>query len=144
MTTTPIKNSSYYLKTPDAPMKLVNSTRLRADAPVFIPKHNLWSNSEFVTEFVSEFATRFDNEIDEIDEIDSEIDEIDEIDSESDETDETDNSYILYNGEHYLYSGEKFDSFDKASDAKHIEDNEYVEISAMILASMNEMSTQLA
>lgn len=116
--TTPTKDPGFRLKTPNAPEKLNDFSGLRADAPSFIPKFNVQSDDFY--EFTDEIDDDFDAEL-------------------GDESDD-ENSHILYDGCHYLYRGEKFTSYDAADDAKLADIEEFAEISAMIMASMNELS----
>jgi hypothetical protein len=108
---------------------------LNPEAPVFIPKFSSKLNQHQFNN-----AVEINYELDSEDDFENEHEVNDEFDYDSSSSDE--NSHILYDGKYFIYAGTKYDSYDKAHDAKSIDENEYMEISAMITASMDELSCE--
>jgi len=140
--TTPVKSSSHHLKTPDAPTKLTNKLKfssLNADAPAYVPLFDIGSYPDpIVYYFGDEFDNNSDDNFD--DNFDEEVDN--DFDNELYSPLSDDNSHILYNGSHYLYKGKVYSSYDEAHDTKFEDNNEFLEISAMITALINELSDE--
>lgn len=106
--------------------ELPKSSILSPYASIFVPKYHLNYNKNIDTTLYYGFK-----------DIDEDHDNIDDCDNFEENSDDEE-THILFDGTFYLYDGHKYVSYDDAYNKKCKDDDEYYEISKMIIDSLNE------